>query len=126
MWRVIKMSEARDQFARTLYVQSLPEPDRNVYQYIDRIEADLEELALTQTHYLQLLRRQSPIKQAAKHFNMNEKVIYETVQRIEAELADCVPELSERLELVEFTDVLKLKGLCDAGDEKKYFVLNRF
>ncbi|WEG16649.1 hypothetical protein PQ478_19420 [Alkalihalophilus pseudofirmus] len=120
------MSEARDQFARTLYIQSLPEPDRNVYQYIDRIEAELEELALTQTHYLQLLRRQSPIKQAAKHFNMNEKMIYETVQRIESELADCVPELSERLELVEFTDVLKLKGLCDAEDEKKYFVLNRF
>ncbi|MDV2886405.1 hypothetical protein RYX45_14540 [Alkalihalophilus pseudofirmus] len=120
------MSEARDQFARTLYIQSLSEPDRNVYQYIDRIEADLEELALTKNHYLQLLRRQSPIKQAAKHFNMSEKMVYDTVQRIEAEMADEVPELSERLELVEFTDVLKLNGLCEANEEKRYFVLNRF
>ncbi|MED1601716.1 hypothetical protein [Alkalihalophilus marmarensis] len=120
------MSEAREQFARTLYIQNLPKSDQILYKYIDQIEAELEDLALTKNHYLQLLRRQSPIKQAAKHFNMSEKMVYETVQRIEAKIADEVTELSERLELVEFTDVLILNGLCDAKEEKKYFVLNRF
>jgi hypothetical protein len=118
------MDQARLQFARKMYIQSLPEQDRNLFLYVDKLEAELEDEADTEQHYLKLLKQHTPVIQAANALNMNPTTAYETVQRIEANLTDQLPILLEKTKLIDYTDMLKLKGLCPPEDEKKYYLLN--
>ncbi|WP_100374117.1 hypothetical protein [Bacillus sp. FJAT-45037] len=118
------MTDSRIQFARTLYINNLPEPDRRVYKFVDRLEAALEDQAFTKRDYLMLLKQQSPIKQAADTFQMSEAAIYELVQRIEAELSEHVPDLANKLKLVDFTGLLQVKGISTVDEKKRFYMLS--
>ncbi|QKS72991.1 hypothetical protein FLK61_41075 [Paenalkalicoccus suaedae] len=125
-------NQNRMMFARTLYIHSLPSIDRAIYEFVDELELEAADVAVTSDHFLQLLRHQSPIELAAEKFNRTPKDVYELVMQIERNIQDELDAYSDSIKFVDYTDVLSLYGdergdRSDAADmsigRKKLFLM---
>lgn len=92
-------------------VASLPMKQRQLYQFIIRLEDELAQQAKTSDHFLALLVEHAPHEQASRYFNRSYgetvKLMKEIEQEIDAKLQlkmkkakwiDCTPILSQKRE----------------------------
>ncbi|TMW72742.1 hypothetical protein [Alteribacter natronophilus] len=117
------MEQARVEFARTLYIERLDEPARSIFRFVEKRELILADEAVSENHYVQLLQNHSPIMEAAREFFMDPADVYDLVQKIEADLSDRLPDLIRGLTFTDYTDELRLRGLC-SGEYTKVMLLN--
>lgn len=116
------MGEQRYEYARNKCIRELPKRDRCLYQYVESRELILADQALTENHFMHLLQVNSPIFEAAEAFNLDPKTVYDTVQRIEVYLEDRTTAYANKLKLIDHTDLFRLRGLCPAEKQVKYFL----
>jgi len=96
-------------------VANLPHPLREIYQFIENKESQLEEMASTEQQFIHLMIERSPLKEAAEQFSLKNSTIKELIEKAQAEI-NCV--IYERCAQVRWID-------C-TNKQKKQFRKNDF
>ncbi|RKL67381.1 hypothetical protein CR203_08420 [Salipaludibacillus neizhouensis] len=97
------MNDCRYEYARKKCISLLLSFERNLYNYVELKELILIDQAQTEQDFFQLLQVHSPILEAAVAFNLDSKVVYNTVQKIEILLEERTPAYVEKLKLIDYT-----------------------
>ncbi|MGD6817004.1 hypothetical protein ACQCVE_07940 [Metabacillus sp. 113a] len=97
-------------------VASLPEKEKDVYQYIVRTEDELARQSHTKEEFMGLLTRYSPHHQAAAHFNMSIEDTLKLMHMIEDKITERMEEKSQSYKWIDYSDLentpSKLQFLC--------------
>ncbi|UTI41323.1 hypothetical protein [Niallia sp. RD1] len=67
-------------------IANLPERKREIYQYIESKEAELEKIAANEKQFMELMVEKSPFKEAADHFSLTMSTIKEIMDEAQAEI----------------------------------------
>ncbi|MGP7818054.1 hypothetical protein [Niallia sp. 01092] len=90
-------------------VKNLPAKKREIYQYIESRENELEEVALNETHFIQLMNEKSPFKEAAVHFSVDILAIIDAMNEAQAEIDRVIKERCNRMKWIDCTELQRSK-----------------
>ncbi|HAQ08181.1 MAG TPA: hypothetical protein DCR24_11915 [Bacillus bacterium] len=101
-------------------IKSLPIEQREVYEYVVRLEDDLAQQAETSDEFMSLLVKHSPHRQAARHFNLTFGKLMALMREAETFINQ---QLERKLENVTWVDLTEqvLSREKDGKDNVKYF-----
>ncbi|MDW7615175.1 hypothetical protein SC499_10675 [Peribacillus simplex] len=88
-------------------IKKLPDIHREVYQYIESMEYQLEEVSVDEKQFLQLMIEKSPFKAAADHFSLHISTIKEIMDEAQMEIDKSIDERCNRIKWIDYTDKLK-------------------
>lgn len=77
---------------------------REIYQFIESKETQLEEMASTEQQFIQLMINQSPFKEAAEQFSLSISTIKEIMDKAQAEIDRVVNERCTQVKWIESTN----------------------
>lgn len=87
-------------------VLKLPDRKREIYQFIESKENQLEEIAINEEHFIQILCEMSPFKAAADHFLLDISYIKELMDEAQAEIDRVIDERCNRMRWIDCTDMM--------------------
>ncbi|MGG4264732.1 hypothetical protein [Peribacillus simplex] len=88
-------------------IKKLPDLSREVYQYIESMEYQLEEVSVDEKQFLQLMIEKSPFKAAADHFSLHISTIKEIMDEAQMEIDKSIEERCNRMRWIDYTDTCK-------------------
>ena len=95
------------EFLHRSVIKKLPDIHREVYQYIERMEYQLEEVSVDEKQFLQLMIKKSTFKAAADHFSLHISTIKEIMDEAQMEIDKSIDERCNRIKWLDYTDKLK-------------------
>ncbi|MFT8323086.1 MAG: hypothetical protein ABF649_19640 [Bacillus sp. (in: firmicutes)] len=90
-------------------INKLPDQKREIYQFIERNEDRLEEMAGSEEQFIQLMDENPPFQAAANHFSLDVDTIKKMADEIQAEIDVIIKERCSRLKWIDCTDYLRKK-----------------
>ncbi|WLR54764.1 hypothetical protein LC048_20530 [Mesobacillus subterraneus] len=101
-------------------IKSLPIEQREVYEYVVRLEDDLAQQAETSDEFMSLLVKHAPHRQAARHFNLTFGQLMALMREAENYINQQLEKKSENMTWVDLTEqVLSRRRIVN--DKIKYF-----
>jgi hypothetical protein len=95
-------------------VLKLADRKREIYQFIESKENQLEEIAINEEQFIQLLCEKSPFKAAADHFSLHISYIKSLIDEAQAEIDQAIDERCNRMEWIDCTEMMRhAKGRKD-------------
>lgn len=88
-------------------VSKLPNGIREVYQYIEDIEAYLEGIAINEKHFMRLMVEQSPIKAAANYFSIDIEEVKRLMRKAQQRIDQMIHQRCSRMKWIDFTDMIR-------------------
>ncbi|MBO0997489.1 hypothetical protein IOC57_06965 [Bacillus sp. SD075] len=85
-------------------IKKLPDIQREVYQYIESMEYRLEDTAVDEKQFLQLMIANSPFKAAADHFSLPISTIKKIMDEAQLEIDTSIDERCKRIKWIDYTD----------------------
>ncbi|HEO8419240.1 hypothetical protein [Niallia sp. FSL W8-0635] len=67
-------------------IANLPEKKREIYQYIQSKEVELEKIAVNEKQFMELMVEKSPFKEASEYFSLSMPAIKEIMDEAQAEI----------------------------------------
>ena len=101
-------------------IKSLPIEQREVYEYVVRLEDDLAQQAETSDEFMSLLVKYSPHRQAARHFNLTFGQLMALMREAETFINQQLERKLENATWVDLTEQV-LSRKKDVKDNVKYF-----
>jgi len=95
------------QFLYRSAIANLSDKKREIYQYIERKEDELEKIASNEKQFIQLMHEKSPFKEAADYFLLDISSIKEVMEEAQAEIDMMIMKRSNRMRWIDYTDVKK-------------------
>lgn len=74
------------QFFYRSAIANLPEKKREIYQYIESKEVELEKIAVNEKQFMELMVEKSPFKEASEYFSLSMPAIKEIMDEAQAEI----------------------------------------
>ena len=90
-------------------VSKLSTKKREIYQFIESKENQLEEISSNEKQFIQLMSEESPYKAAADHFSLDISSIKEVMEDAQAEIEQVINERCNRMKWIDCTDRMKTK-----------------
>lgn len=90
-------------------VSKLPDQKREIYQFIVDMEHHLEDIAVDEKQFLQLMIERSPFKVAAAHFSLEIPYVKLVMDEAQKEINGMVDERCNRMEWIDCTDMIRHK-----------------
>lgn len=88
-------------------VLKLPDRKREIYQFIEGKENQLEEVATNEEHFIRLLCERSPFKAAADHFSLDISYIKDLMDEAQEEIDRVIDERCNRMKWIDCTDMMR-------------------
>ncbi|WP_110926655.1 hypothetical protein [Bacillus massiliglaciei] len=86
-------------------VEGLPPQMREIYQFIERKENQLEEIAADPQHFMRLMQEDSPYRAAAVHFGLELADIQKVMDEAQTEIERSIRERESRMKWVDCSDI---------------------
>ncbi|WP_413301067.1 hypothetical protein AA0X95_20365 [Bacillus sp. 1P10SD] len=95
-------------------VLKLPDLKREIYQFIESKENQLEEISINEEQFIQLLCEKSPFKAASDHFSLHISYIKDLMDEAQVEIDQVIEERSNRMKWIDCTEMMRyVKGRKD-------------
>ena len=91
------------QFFYRSAIANLPEKKREIYQYIESKEVELEEMAINEKQFMELMVGKSPFKEASDYFSLSMSAITEIMDEAQAEIDLLIMERINRMRWIDYT-----------------------
>jgi hypothetical protein len=101
-------------------VAGIPQHKREVYQYVVGIEDELASQSHTSEHFMSLLVKHTPHKQAASRFNMTYGQLIKLMREIETEIDGQLKMKLKKFEWIDCTD--EINSGTDGGMSFLFFI----
>lgn len=104
------MSDVNPFLVNLLYqssISGLPNKKRQIYQYIERKELELEEIAVSEKHFVQLMYNNSPFKDAADFFSLDITTVKNIMDEVQGELDLMMAKRLSRIKWIDYSDRIK-------------------
>ncbi|MBM4763151.1 hypothetical protein [Bacillus sp. B15-48] len=88
-------------------VLNLPDKMREIYQFIETKENQLEEISSNEKQFINLMIDNSPFKAAAEHFSLDISSIKQVMDEAQVEIDRLIDERCNRVKWIDCTDSLK-------------------
>jgi uncharacterized coiled-coil DUF342 family protein len=90
-------------------VSKLSDQKREIYQFIESKENQLEEISFNEKQFIQLMSERSPYKAAADHFSLDITSIKEVMDEAHAEIDQVIKERCNRIKWIDCSDTMRNK-----------------
>ena len=97
------------EFLHRSAVSKLSDQKREIYQFIESKENQLEEISLNEKQFIQLMSERSPYKAAADHFSLDISSIKDVMDEAQAEIDRTINERCNRIKWIDCTDMMRNK-----------------
>ncbi|WP_152681105.1 hypothetical protein [Neobacillus vireti] len=97
------------EFLHRSAVAKLPNQIREVYQFIESKENQLEEISFNETQFIHLMNERSPYKAAADHFSINISSIKDIMDDAQAKIDRVIKDRCDRIKWIDYTDTIRSK-----------------
>lgn len=98
------------QFLYRSSIEQLPEKKREIYQYIERKEEELETIADDEKHFIQLMKEKSPFIEASTHFSLDTSTIKNIMDEAQIEIDSMIVTRFNKIKWIDYTDGEKTKA----------------
>ncbi|MCM3584906.1 hypothetical protein M3182_03995 [Mesobacillus maritimus] len=95
------------EFLHRSAISNLPDQKREIYQFIVKMENQLEEISLNETQFMSYMIDNSPFKAAAEYFSVDIFFIKKVMDEAQAEIDRIMNKRCNRLKWVDCTDRMK-------------------
>ena len=85
-------------------IESLPPTMREIYQFIECEEDELERVAVNESHFIKLMNEEPPIRKAAEHFSLKVPHIKAVIDQAQGEIDRTMIERYKKLKWVDMTN----------------------
>lgn len=100
------MADTHPALVNLLYrsaISSLPANKREIYQYVESKELELEELAVSEKHFVQLMYNHSPFKEAARYFSLDIATVKKIMDEAQAEIDSVIVRRINGLKWIDYS-----------------------
>ncbi|WP_251528116.1 hypothetical protein [Metabacillus litoralis] len=97
------------EFLHRSAVSKLSDQKREIYQFIESKENQLEEISFNEKQFIQLMSERSPYKAAATHFSLDILSIKDVMDKAQAEIDWTINERCSRIKWIDCTDMMRNK-----------------
>lgn len=101
-------------------IKSLPLEQREVYEYVVRLEDDLAQQAETSDEFMSLLVKHAPHRQAARHFNLTFGQLMTLMREAETFINQQLERKMKNVTWLDFTEEVNSRKKV-VNDKIKYF-----
>lgn len=105
--KVSNMNPILIEFLHRSAVSKLSDQKREIYQFIESKENQLEEIAFDEKQFIQLMSERSPYKAAADHFLLDISSIKDVMDEAQAEIDRTINERFNRIKWIDCTDMMR-------------------
>lgn len=85
-------------------IESLSPSMREIYQFIECEEDELERMAVSESHFIKLMNEKPPIRKAAEHFSLKVPHIKAVINQAQGEIDRAMIERYKQIKWIDMTD----------------------
>ena len=97
------------EFLHRSAVSKLANDKREIYQFIENKENQLEDISVNEKQFMQLMIEQSPYKAAAEYFSLDISSIKAVMDEAQAEVDRMINERCKHIRWIDCTDMMRKK-----------------
>lgn len=97
------------EFFHRYAVSNLSEKKREIYQFVESIENQMEVISENEREFIQLMSEYSPYKAAADHFSLDILYIKNVMDEAQAEIDRVIHERCHRMKWIDCTEMMRNK-----------------
>lgn len=97
------------EFLHRSAVSKLADDKREIYQFIESKENQLEDISVNEQQFMQLMVEQFPYKAAAEHFSLDLSMVKAVMDEAQAEINRMIDERCKHIRWIDCTDKIRKK-----------------
>ncbi|MCC5801669.1 hypothetical protein [Rossellomorea vietnamensis] len=106
-------------------VNSLPREEREMYQYVIRMEDELAQQAATSEEFMSLLIQNAPHQQAANHFQLTYGQFMVKMRGIEKDIHEQLDMVIDQVQWFDYTNMMRKEAAAPKNMKFFYFDMGR-